>query len=109
MSSIESWIIIDENGRPIVHQENDGAAFLANGPEATNTPTSFAELRDRSPTLYAEALAKMRTWCDRELARIEALRETRIDRKGSVMVPSKASEAIRADPIQDPIPPRRAG
>jgi hypothetical protein len=56
MAAIECWAFIDD-GKIILHQENDGAGFLRHGAEATQRVISLGELACRYPSV-SESLIK---------------------------------------------------
>lgn len=45
MSNTERWVRVEDDGTIIMHEENDGAAFLRRGSEAVEWPVTLKELK----------------------------------------------------------------
>jgi hypothetical protein len=55
MSEIERWVFVDNEGRLILHTENDGHAYLRYGPQATDEHITLEELRARHSDITNQA------------------------------------------------------
>ena len=61
----DDWYFVKEDGRIMYHWENDGAAFLRKGPEATDREVSFKEAAGQessSPNKFRDLMAGIDTW-----------------------------------------------
>ena len=57
--AIERWVRIEADGRLILHEENDGIAFLRRGPEAHEREITLQELQTRYPILWKRVELKL--------------------------------------------------
>ena len=57
--STERWLIVRKDGSLVLHEENDGWAFLRNGPQASEEPITAESLRRQYPILYEEYMQAM--------------------------------------------------
>jgi hypothetical protein len=57
--STDRYVIVRDDGTIILHEENDGCAFLRHGPQATERPITLEELLRTYPTQLQPALDQL--------------------------------------------------